>query len=91
MANSNMNRTLSDLKHEASQLTPVLNVGKGGITDSLVDELQRQLKQNKLVKVRILKTAMTGTDRRSIAQELSRRTGSQLIEVKGNRAVLYGK
>ena len=86
-----MNRTPSDLKHQASKLTPTLNIGKSGITDSLVAELQRQLKRNKLVKIQILRTAMIDMDRTSIAEELSRRTQSQLIEVKGNRAVLWAK
>lgn len=86
-----MKPKLSNLKYEASQLSPALNIGKNGITDSLVDELKMQLKRNKLVKIRILRTALNETERTTIAEELSRRTGSQLIEVRGSSAVLYLK
>jgi len=42
-----------NLKRDAAHLTPLLNLGKNGVTDSLIEELLRQLKQNKLVKVKI--------------------------------------
>ena len=87
-----MNRTTYDLKRDAVHLSPVLNVGKSGITDSLVEELLKQLKKNKLVKVKILKSAAVGSsERMALAQELSSRTGTQLVEVKGSTAVIYKK
>ncbi len=87
-----MNRTIYDLKREAVHLSPILNVGKSGITDSLVEELLKQLKKNKLVKVKILKSAAVGSsERMALAEELSSRTGTQLVEVKGSTAVIYKK
>ncbi|MCL7412214.1 MAG: YhbY family RNA-binding protein [ANME-2 cluster archaeon] len=87
-----MNQTSYDLKRDAVHLSPILNVGKNGITDSLVEELSNQLKQNKLVKIKILKSAAVGsTERMALAEELSRRTGTQLVEVRGSTAVLYRK
>ncbi len=68
-----------------------MNIGKSGITDPLILELRNQLKRNRLVKVKILKTAVDEMDRNDIAKELSMRTGSMLVEVKGNSAVLYLK
>ncbi len=87
-----MNRTIYDLKRDAVHLSPILNVGKSGITDALVDELLKQLKQNKLVKVKILKSAAVGsTERMALAEKLSSRTGTKLVEVRGSNAVLYKK
>ena len=87
-----MNRTTYDLKRDAVHLSPILNVGKSGITDSLVEELFKQLKQNKLVKIKILKSAAVGsTERMALAEELSSRTCPQLVEVRGSNAVLYQK
>ena len=80
-----------NLKRDAANLTPLLNIGKNGVTDSLIEELLRQLKQNKLVKVKILKSALEDMDRKTIAEELAKRTGSQLIEIRGSSAVLYRK
>lgn len=80
-----------NLKRDAAHLTPSLNIGKNGVTDSLIEELLRQLKQNKLVKVKILKSALGDMDRTAISEELAKRTGSQLIEIRGSSAVLYRK
>jgi RNA-binding protein len=81
----------SELKHEAAHLVPSLNIGKGGITEPLIKELLRQLRHNKLVKVKILRTAIGNKDRNLLAKELSGSTKSRLIEVKGNCAVFYLK
>ncbi|HUV83627.1 MAG TPA: YhbY family RNA-binding protein [archaeon] len=86
-----MKRKLSDLKQEGSQLSPLISVGKNGITETLVEELIYQLKQHKLVKVKIQKTALNNEDKKTLAEELSIRTGSQLIEMRGSNAVLYRK
>ena len=80
-----------NLKRDAAHLTPLLNIGKNGVTDSVIEELLRQLKRNKLVKVKILKSALEDMDRKAIAGELAKRTGSQLVEIRGSSAVLYRK
>ena len=80
-----------NLKRDAAHLTPLLNIGKNGVTDSVIEELLRQFKRNKLVKVKILKSALEDMDRKAIAGELAKRTGSQLVEIRGSSAVLYRK
>ncbi|MDW5551366.1 MULTISPECIES: YhbY family RNA-binding protein [Methanosarcina] len=77
------------LKAEANQLSPILNVGKNGITDSLVEELNKQIKANRLVKVRVLKSAEEGKDLKAIAEEIATATRSTVIEVRGRTVVLY--
>ena len=47
------------LKAEANQLSPILNIGKNGVTDTLIEELNKQIKANRLVKVRVLKKEKT--------------------------------
>jgi RNA-binding protein len=86
-----MKMDIYKLKRDAAHLTPLLNIGKKGVTDSLIKELLRQLKQNKLVKVKILKSALEDMARKGIAGELAKRTGSQLIEIRGNNAVFHRK
>ena len=77
------------LKAEANQLSPILNVGKNGITDSLVEELNKQIKANRLVKLRVLKSAEEGKDLKAIAEEIATATRSTVIEVRGRTVVLY--
>ncbi|WP_292376857.1 MULTISPECIES: YhbY family RNA-binding protein [unclassified Methanosarcina] len=77
------------LKAEANQLSPILNIGKNGVTDTLVEELNKQIKANRLVKVRILKSAEEGKDLKNIAEEIAAATRSTVIEVRGRTVVLY--
>lgn len=77
------------LRAEANQLSPILNIGKNGITDTLIEELNKQIKANRLVKVRVLKSAEEGKDLKAIAEEIAAATRSTLIEVRGRTVVLY--
>ncbi|AKB53202.1 YhbY family RNA-binding protein [Methanosarcina barkeri] len=77
------------LKAEANQLSPILNVGKNGVTDTLIEELNKQIKANRLVKVKVLKSAEEGKDLKVIAEEIAAATRSTVIEVRGRTVVLY--
>ena len=78
---------LYKLKSEAVQLKPIIHIGKNGITDAAVEELKKQIKANRLVKVKMLKTS--GVDNKTLAQQLADATKTTLIEVRGSTAVLY--
>jgi len=80
---------LYQLKSEANQINPILNIGKNGVTDTVIEELNKQLKANRLVKVRILKSAEEGKDVKVIAEEIATATRSTVIEVRGRTVVLY--
>lgn len=77
------------LKAEANQLSPILNIGKNGVTETLIEELNKQIKANRLVKVRVLKSAEEGKDLKAIAEEIAAATRSTLIDVRGRTVVLY--
>jgi RNA-binding protein len=77
------------LKSEAHQISPILNIGKNGVTDALIEELNKQIKANRLVKVRVLKSAEEEKDLKAIAEEIAEATRSTLIEVRGRTVVLY--
>jgi RNA-binding protein len=80
---------LYQLKSEAHQISPILNIGKNGVTDALIEELNKQIKANRLVKVRVLKSAEDEKDLKAIAEEIAEATRSTLIEVRGRTVVLY--
>jgi len=80
---------LYQLKSEANQISPILNIGKNGVTDTLIEELNKQIKANRLVKVRVLKSAEEEKDVKAIAEEIADATRSTLIEVRGRTVVLY--
>lgn len=63
-----------------------MQIGKNGITESLVDELKHQL-EGGMVKVKLLKTA--GIDRHECAGRLAEFTGSEIVDVRGGSIALY--
>lgn len=80
---------LYQLKSDASKISPILNIGKNGVTETLVEELNKQIKANRLVKVKVLKSAEEEKDLKTIAAEIAEATRSTLIDVRGRTVVLY--
>lgn len=74
------------LKGAAQKLDATVHVGKDGVTDSVVQEVERQLKQKRLVKVKLL-PAME-EDRYDAAERLASKASAVLIEVRGRTVVL---
>jgi RNA-binding protein len=82
-------KKILEMRGMAARMEASTHIGKNGVTPSLIEELDRQLKDNKLVKVKILKSAMDEMSREEIAKQLAAKTGSELIEVKCNTVVLF--
>jgi RNA-binding protein len=76
-------------KATSAELIPTLWVGKSGVSKAIVHELRQQLKLRKKIKVRILKSALLGSDRESIARELELASGGQLVNLRGATAVFF--
>ena len=75
------------LKEKAHSLSPVVTIGQKGITESLIKELDSSIENHELLKVKIL-----GGDRDSrtaAAEELSRATSSETIQIVGNVITLF--
>ncbi len=75
------------LRSLAMKIDPVLNVGKGGYSPEIVDELDRILEKRELVKVQLLQNCLE--DIKALSQVLSDRTHSEVVQVIGRRIVFY--
>jgi RNA-binding protein len=62
-------------------------VGKHGI-ESVVDELDSQLADRGLVKVKFHRSARAGTDTETLADELAGRVSASVVETRGHTAVI---
>lgn len=82
-------KDIAALKAEAHDLDVALQLGKAGVTDAFITELDEQLNRQRLVKVRLLRSAREETGKDDIATDLAERTRSTLVEVRGNTAVFY--
>lgn len=75
------------LKEKAHSLSPVVNIGQKGITESLIKELDSSIENHELLKVKI-----QGGDRDSrtaAAEELSKATSSETVQIIGNVITLF--
>ena len=79
------------LRSKAKRLEPVLRVGKGGLSNSLIEELKKVLNKRKLVKIKLLKSSFEGREKNLLAMQLSEETSSEIIEIVGNTVVLHKK
>lgn len=77
------------LKSIAATTETILQVGKGGVGEQLVKQVDDALTARELVKLRVLETAPEEPG--ELAQALAEATGSQVVQVIGRRLVLYRK
>jgi RNA-binding protein len=62
-------------------------VGKHGI-ESVIEELNGQLTDRSLVKVKFHRSARGGTDTETLAADLAERVNASVVETRGHTAVL---
>jgi len=68
-------------------LDATLRVGKSGI-ESVVDELDTQLDNESMVKVKFLRAARGGTTSEELADELANHVNADVVRVRGHTAVV---
>lgn len=79
------------LRAKARLIEPVLRIGKKGITQNVLKELDGHLKNRKLIKIKLVKGFFEDNDRRSAAQEIAKHTGAEIVDQIGFVIVLFRK
>lgn len=75
------------LRAIAHHLNPIFQIGKSGITPEMVIGISNSLEKRELLKVSILQNC--DIDKDELAETISSRTGSELVQLIGNTIVLY--
>lgn len=75
------------LRGIANGYETILQIGKTGITDQTIKQIDDALEARELIKIRTLETCPT-TSRQS-ADEISEKLGADVVQVIGSRIVLY--
>ncbi len=83
------NKQIRRLRKLAHPLKPVVLTGQAGLSDSVIEEIDRALEFHELIKVRI--NAADRETRRTMVEEICRRTESEAIQLIGHIAALYRK
>lgn len=84
MMNTKKRQYLKALAHE---LSPVVRIGKGGVSEAVVKEAGVALEAHELIKVRI--DADGPPQRKTFAAELATATAAELVNVIGKIAIVY--
>lgn len=77
----------SFLRSKAHHLDPLFQIGKQGLTESVITQIEEALEAKELIKVNVLQNC--GEDKKDIAAALNEREGLHVVQVIGNILVLY--
>ena len=74
---------MKNLRKRLNTSKPSVRIGKAG-TDNVIEEVKRQLEDNSLIKIRVLKAARSERSTGEIAKEVADATNSEIIQIVGN-------
>lgn len=80
-------RQRSYLKSIANGLDPIIQIGKNGISENLIKQIDDALEAREIIKVKILNNSLLET--KETANEIARLTNSEFVQSIGNKFVLY--
>ena len=77
----------SYLKGLAMNIEPIFQIGKSSLTPEYTEAIAEAFNKKELIKITVLKNCMD--DPHDIAQIISERTRSEVVQVIGKKIVLY--
>ena len=77
------------LRGLANSIDTIFHVGKNGVTPELTQSVGQALENRELIKANVLDNNLL--DARDVAQTIAGRTHSEVVQVIGNKFVLYKK
>ena len=80
-------KQIRQLRSLAHHLNPVILIGRGDVSDGVVEQAEQSLEAHELIKCGV----QDGSDlsAREAAGELAERTGAEVVQVIGHRFSLY--
>lgn len=77
------------LKSLATSMQPAFQVGKGGVNDAQVAQIDDYLRVHELIKIKVLDNSMYTA--REAAEEIADKINAEVVQVIGSKAVIYKK
>lgn len=75
------------LRGMANTIEPLFQIGKGGITDNFIKQIDDALEARELIKIHLLDSAFM--DARETVNQIARITRSEAVQAIGSKIVLY--
>ena len=79
----------SNLRSMAQTIEPIGQVGKGGISDNMVESFSKALENRELIKITVLNNSED--DAKWVANDLAEALGAEVVCTIGHKVVLYRK
>ena len=80
-------RQRSFLKSMANKIDPIFQVGKNGITETFIRQVDDALEAREIIKIKVLNNSML--DAKEVANEVAQQTQSEFVQSIGNKFVIY--
>ena len=74
------------LRKQAQTIKPLIQIGKNGVTDNTINNIDTKLEDHELVKI---KYNINKDQREALTQRIAQETKSEIIDTIGNTATLY--
>lgn len=84
MLTGKQKRYLRSLAHNTD---PIFQIGKAGINDNMISQIDETLENRELIKIHILQNNFD--DKNDLAQTLSQATNSEVVQVIGSMIIIY--
>ena len=82
-------KELNALKKSGLMLNPILRIGKNGVNDNVIGEIEKVIKKRKLIKVKTLRAFSDVCDVDEAILKITEKTGCTLVSKTGFNFVLY--
>ena len=77
----------SFLKSIANTMDPIFQIGKNGITDNFIKQVDDALEKREIIKIKVLNNSLL--DAKEVASILAEKTNAEFVQSIGNKFVLY--
>ena len=74
------------LRGLANTMEPIFQVGKGGISEVLIEQLDNAIEARELIKITVLETAPGSA--KELAAQIANSTNSEVVQTIGNKITL---
>ncbi len=81
------NKQKKNLKALAHKLKPLVNIGKGELSEDLIKNVSRALFDHELIKVKALQSVETPI--KELGTTLAEKTEAELVHIIGHTVILY--
>jgi RNA-binding protein len=77
----------SYLRSMGNTIEPIVQIGKDGIDDGIINQIDEALEAREIIKITVLRNSLI--DAREACEEVCSETGADPVQVIGNRFIVY--